>query len=71
LKAAIQAVDKAHTELQAAVANGSTDPRSALMWGEILRSIFTLAWAWSFRCAFLSQPGNKLHTKLDITATKS
>jgi cobalt-zinc-cadmium efflux system outer membrane protein len=68
LKAAIQAVDKAHTDYKLAVANGSTDPTFSV---DVARNppidfYFGVGVEFPLRI-FDRNQGNKLHTKLDIT----
>lgn len=68
LKAATQAVDKAHTDYKLAVANGSTDPTFSVDVGRNppIDLYFGVGVDFPLRI-FDRNQGNKLHTKLDIT----
>jgi len=68
LKAAIQAVDKAHTDYKLAVANGSTDPTFSVDVGRNPPIDFYFGVGVEFPLRIFDRnQGNKLHTKLDIT----
>jgi len=68
LKAAVQAVDKAHTDYKLAVANGSTDPTFSFDVGRNppIDVYFGVDVQIPLRI-FDRNQGNKLHTKIDIT----
>ena len=68
LKAAMQAVDKSHTDYKLAVANGSTDPTISFDVGRNppIDLYFGVDVDIPLRI-FDRNQGNKLHTKLDIT----
>jgi outer membrane protein, heavy metal efflux system len=68
LKAAVQAVDKAHTDYKLAVANGSTDPTFSFDVGRNppIDLYFGVDVQIPLRI-FDRNQGNKLHTKIDIT----
>jgi outer membrane protein, heavy metal efflux system len=68
LKAAVQAVDKAHTDYKLAVANGSTDPTFSFDAGRNppIDFYFGVDVEIPLRI-FDRNQGNKLHTKIDIT----
>ena len=68
LRAAVQAVDKAHTDYKLAVANGSTDPTFSF---DVARNppidfYFGVDVSFPLRI-FDRNQGEKLHTKIDIT----
>jgi cobalt-zinc-cadmium efflux system outer membrane protein len=68
LKAAIQAVDKSHTDYKLAVANGSTDPTVSFDVGRNPPIDFYFGVDVDFPLRIFDRnQGNKLHTKLDIT----
>jgi cobalt-zinc-cadmium efflux system outer membrane protein len=68
LKAAIQAVDKAHTDYKLAVANGSTDPTFSFDVGRNPPIDFYFGFDVSFPLRIFDRnQGNKLQTKIDIT----
>ncbi|MFZ0419610.1 MAG: TolC family protein [Candidatus Sulfotelmatobacter sp.] len=68
LKAAIQAVDKAHTDYKLAVANGSTDPTISFDVGRNPPIDFYFGVGVDFPLRIFDRnQGNKLHTKLDVT----
>jgi outer membrane protein, heavy metal efflux system len=68
LKAAVQAVDKAHTDYRLAVANGSTDPTVSFDVGRNPPIDFYFGVGVDFPLRIFDRnQGNKLHTKLDIT----
>jgi cobalt-zinc-cadmium efflux system outer membrane protein len=68
LKAAVEAVDKAHTDYKLAVANGSTDPTFSFDVGRNppIDIYFGVDVEVPLRI-FDRNQGNKLHTKIDIT----
>ena len=68
LRAAVEAVDKAHTDYKLAVANGSTDPTLSFDVGRNppIDVYFGVDVSIPLRI-FDRNQGNKLHTKLDIT----
>src|SRR5579862_1607699 len=68
LRAAVEAVDKAHTDYKLAVANGSTDPTLSFDVGRNppIDLYFGVDVSIPLRI-FDRNQGNKLHTKLDIT----
>ncbi len=68
LKAAVQAVDKAHTDYKLAVANGSTDPTFSFDVGRNppIDLYFGVDVQIPLRI-FDRNQGNKLHTRIDIT----
>jgi len=71
LKAAIQAVDKAHTDYKLAVANGSTDPTFSVDVGRNPPIDFYFGVGVEFPLRIFDRnQGNKLHTKLDITRNR-
>ena len=68
LKAAVQSVDKAHTDYKLAVANGSTDPTVSFDVGRNPPIDFYFGVDVDFPLRIFDRnQGNKLHTKLDIT----
>jgi outer membrane protein, heavy metal efflux system len=68
LKAAVQAVDKAHTDYKLAVANGSTDPTFSFDVARNPPIDFYFGVDVQIPLRFFDRnQGNKLHTKIDIT----
>lgn len=68
LKAAVQAVDKAHTDYKLAVANGSTDPTFSIDVGRNPPIDFYFGFDVDIPLRIFDRnQGNKLHTKIDIT----
>lgn len=68
LKAAIQTVDKAHTDYKLAVANGSTDPTFSFDVGRNPPIDLYFGFDVSFPLRIFDRnQGNKLQTKIDIT----
>jgi cobalt-zinc-cadmium efflux system outer membrane protein len=71
LRAAIQSVDKAHTDNRLAEANGSTDPTFGIDFGRQFGDPTYVGFSVDFPLRiFDKNQGEKLRTKLDITRTE-